>query len=102
MKDAKGISKVATIIEEYSYEPLVVVVSALGKTTNALENLLKLSLSGKMEELQQIADRMIVLRDGKSIGEVTLMSEITLDQIISRMVGWIHRSTKRLRNGCFQ
>ncbi len=53
MKDAKGISKVATIIEEYSCEPLVVVVSALGKTTNALENLLKLSLSGKMEELQQ-------------------------------------------------
>jgi len=30
---------------------------------------------------------MIVLRDGKTIGEVTLMSEITLDQIISRMVG---------------
>jgi ABC-type sugar transport system ATPase subunit len=40
-----------------------------------------------MEELQQIADRMIVLRDGKTIGEVTPMSEITLDQIISRMVG---------------
>jgi ABC-type sugar transport system ATPase subunit len=44
-------------------------------------------ISHKMEELQQIADRMIVLRDGKTIGEVTLMSEITLDQIISRMVG---------------
>ncbi|MBT8374658.1 MAG: sugar ABC transporter ATP-binding protein [Deltaproteobacteria bacterium] len=44
-------------------------------------------ISHKMEELQQIADRLIVLRDGKTIGEVTLMSEITLDQIISRMVG---------------
>ena len=44
-------------------------------------------ISHKMEELQQIADRMIVLRDGKTIGEVTPMSEITLDQIISRMVG---------------
>jgi ABC-type sugar transport system ATPase subunit len=40
-----------------------------------------------MEELQLIADRIIVLRDGKTIGEVTLMSEITLDQVISRMVG---------------
>ncbi len=44
-------------------------------------------ISHKMEELQQIADRMIVLRDGKTIGTVTPMSEITLDQIISRMVG---------------
>ena len=44
-------------------------------------------ISHKMEELQQIADRIVVLRDGKTIGEVTLMSEITLDQIISRMVG---------------
>jgi D-xylose transport system ATP-binding protein len=44
-------------------------------------------ISHKMEELQQIADRMIVLRDGKTIGEVTPMAEITLDQIISRMVG---------------
>lgn len=44
-------------------------------------------ISHKMEELQQIADRIVVLRDGKTIGEVTLMPEITLDQIISRMVG---------------
>jgi ABC-type sugar transport system ATPase subunit len=44
-------------------------------------------ISHKMEELQQIADRLVVLRDGKTIGEVTPMSEITLDQIISRMVG---------------
>lgn len=44
-------------------------------------------ISHKMEELQQIADRMVVLRDGKTIGEVTPMSEITLEQIISRMVG---------------
>jgi ABC-type sugar transport system ATPase subunit len=44
-------------------------------------------ISHKMEELQQIADRVIVLRDGRTIGEVTPMAEITLDQLISRMVG---------------
>jgi ABC-type sugar transport system ATPase subunit len=44
-------------------------------------------ISHKMEEIQQIADRLIVLRDGKTIGDVTPISEITLDQIISRMVG---------------
>jgi D-xylose transport system ATP-binding protein len=44
-------------------------------------------ISHKMDELQQIADRVIVLRDGRTIGEVTPMTEITLDQLISRMVG---------------
>jgi D-xylose transport system ATP-binding protein len=44
-------------------------------------------ISHKMEELQQIADRVVVLRDGKTIGPVTPIPEITLDQLISRMVG---------------
>ncbi len=42
MNDAKGIIKVVEIIKEYSCEPLLVVVSALGKTTNKIEGLLKL------------------------------------------------------------
>lgn len=44
-------------------------------------------ISHKMEELEQIAERVIVLRDGQTIGDVTLMAELTLDKIISRMVG---------------
>ena len=43
LKDAEGIEQMASIVEEYSCEPLVVVVSAIGKTTNALENLLMLA-----------------------------------------------------------
>ncbi len=44
-------------------------------------------ISHKMDEIEQIADRIVVLRDGKTIGEVTPLSEVTLDQIIRRMVG---------------
>ena len=44
-------------------------------------------ISHKMEEIEQIADRIAVLRDGQTIGEVTPIKEITLDQIIQRMVG---------------
>lgn len=44
-------------------------------------------ISHKMEEIEQIADRIAVLRDGETIGEVTPISDITLDQIIARMVG---------------
>jgi len=50
MQDAEGIRKVSNIIEEYSCEPLVIVVSALGKTTNALEKLLNMALKDKSSE----------------------------------------------------
>ena len=44
-------------------------------------------ISHKMDELEIIADRIIVLRDGKTIGDVTPMDQLNLDQIINRMVG---------------
>lgn len=44
-------------------------------------------ISHKMEEIEQVADRIVVLRDGQTIGDVTPLSNITLDQIITRMVG---------------
>jgi len=43
---APNIERVASLIQEFSCEPLVVVVSAIGKTTNALENLFQLSQDG--------------------------------------------------------
>ncbi len=51
MGNASGIERVRELIEEYSCEPLVVVVSALGKTTNALEQLVMLSQDGKDMEI---------------------------------------------------
>lgn len=38
VKDAEGIRNVAAILKQYVGQPLVVVVSAMGKTTNALED----------------------------------------------------------------
>jgi len=45
MKDAEGIEKVASIIKQYQHDQLVVVVSAIGKTTNALEKLVRFKLA---------------------------------------------------------
>lgn len=53
MKEASGIRKVVSLIEEYSCEPLVVVVSAIGKTTNALEELVRLTDQTKTDLLQE-------------------------------------------------
>ena len=44
-------------------------------------------ISHKMEEIKEIADRVVVLRDGQTIGDVTAIADVTLDQIIVRMVG---------------
>jgi D-xylose transport system ATP-binding protein len=44
-------------------------------------------ISHKMEEIEQVADRIAILRDGETIGGVTPIADITLDQIIARMVG---------------
>ena len=44
-------------------------------------------ITHKMEEIKEIADRVVVLRDGQTIGEVMPIDGITIDQIIARMVG---------------
>lgn len=40
VKDVSGVENVALILQSYTASPLVVVVSAMGKTTNALESIL--------------------------------------------------------------
>lgn len=52
MKDAAGIKKVVSLIEEFSCESLVVVVSAIGKTTNALEAMVVPESERDMANLQ--------------------------------------------------
>ena len=46
VKDAKGVKNVATILQSYTGQPLIIVISAMGKTTNALEKILSLHQSG--------------------------------------------------------
>jgi aspartate kinase len=53
VKDAAGIRNVASILQRFSSESLVIIVSAMGKTTNALEEVLNnhARQSGKAQEL---------------------------------------------------
>ncbi|MBI9055540.1 MAG: aspartate kinase [Bacteroidales bacterium] len=52
VKDSNGVKNLLKIVKSYS-ENLVIVVSALGKTTNALENILKLSFNNIPESKNQ-------------------------------------------------
>ncbi len=53
VKDADGIVNLAKVVKNYSADQILIVVSAMGKTTNALENLTKAYVNGS-EELQGI------------------------------------------------
>ncbi len=58
VKDAKGVKNIAKILAEDNFSGLVLVVSAMGKTTNVLESVLKLQCEKqewqtKLNELKQ-------------------------------------------------
>lgn len=55
VKDANSIKNIVRIVESYKNEPLLIVVSAMGKTTNKLENLLDAYYHG-VGSVQEIFD----------------------------------------------
>ncbi len=48
------IKNLASIVQQYRQEPLVVIISAMGKTTNALEKVVEAFYAGKQEEALQL------------------------------------------------
>jgi aspartate kinase len=56
VKDAEAIRNVARIIKKYERDPLLVVISAMGKTTNALEKILSEFINKDKAYEQSIAD----------------------------------------------
>ena len=60
MKEPDGIRKVAEIVRQYQADPLVVVVSAIGKTTNALEALIRHTLNGNQPEMEDTFQKIRV------------------------------------------
>jgi aspartate kinase len=57
VKDAKGITNLAYVVDQYKDNQLLIVVSAMGKTTNALETLTKAYVDGS-ENMLAIFDEI--------------------------------------------
>jgi len=53
VKDAQGVQRVASIVNHFSEDDILIVVSAMGKTTNALEVLVKSYLKGDSKLCQE-------------------------------------------------
>ncbi len=84
LKDVRGIRQMASIVHEFKCEPLVVVVSAVGKTTNALENLLSLARKNQTTALQQAyfalkGEHVRLIRSLELKDERTLLHQIEED-----------------------
>ena len=56
IKDADAVKNVASILERFKNQPLVIIVSAMGKTTNALEEVVAAHMqqSGKAAALMNV------------------------------------------------
>jgi len=103
VKDPKGVKNVATILHLFAAQPLVLVISAMGKTTNALEKILSLARTGnsfrtELDNLKQyhfqimselFADNHPVWNDVEDIFkriESKLAKNWTLDQSYDQIV----------------
>ncbi|MEY8849668.1 aspartate kinase [Psychroserpens sp. XS_ASV72] len=56
VKDANGVKNMAKVLQEVGYDQTLVVVSAMGKTTNALETVIKNYFENKSELQSSIQD----------------------------------------------
>ena len=64
VKDAQSVRNVASIIGQFSQRPMVVVVSAMGKMTNAFEEVVAAWSSGKLEDANANIDAIAAFHQG--------------------------------------
>lgn len=93
VKDAQGFKNVGAILEKYKNEQIVVVVSAMGKTTNALEEVVKSFYAADKNTahlLQSVKDQHFTL-----INELFEASQDVLDDINDTFVeiDWVLEET---------
>ena len=83
LKDAKQIRNVGQIIKSHAHENLLVVVSAMGKTTDALEQITTLSLANKniKKELDEIRHYHLLQTVELQMPEIQAELEKICDQI---------------------
>lgn len=91
--DAQGIRNVTSILERMKGRPVMVVVSAMGKTTNALETVVEAYYAGRRDEaldiFRKLFDRHVdVLREITADGSV--QAEAHLDEFRTEVEWLLH------------
>ncbi len=83
VKNAAAIKNVASILKSYKQDDLLVVVSAMGKTTNALERIVALAQQGKdiSHELEDL--KSYHLEASRNLGEYDTTVQERVDEVIN-------------------
>ncbi|MFZ4520190.1 MAG: aspartate kinase [Bacteroidales bacterium] len=94
VNSAAGVRNVAAIVKQFSTSPLLIVVSAMGKTTNALEGLLHDYMNNDslavVDSFQKIREsHFSILRDLFDDGEHPVYGEV--DSLFNQLRGYIRR-----------
>jgi aspartate kinase len=84
VKDADAVRNMTAIVERFSGDDLVIVVSAMGKTTNALEKVHRARFEGQAyaSDLKGISDYHLAIIDSL-FGEITLGREAFNRQMVA-------------------
>jgi len=56
VKDANGVKNLVSVLEQVGHEHTLIVVSAMGKTTNALENVIEAYINDKSKFEEKLID----------------------------------------------
>lgn len=80
VKDAEGVKNVARVLESQGFDACLLVVSAMGKTTNALEQVVDLYFKKDdyTENIVQIKRNHIQIAEGLFTGENEVFNQISL------------------------
>ncbi len=97
IKDARAISNVANIIRDKAEFPYIVVVSAMGKTTNSLEELLKASIEENPQFPEKLKDfkafHYQVAKDLFGVHQSSIMDE--LENLLFDLEFYLEKSTEQ-------
>lgn len=91
LKDAEGMQRLQEILQTLNDKPLVVVVSALGKTTNALEEILQSTKNHQTAEALRLLHH---LHDA----HLQLIKELLVDEVLNTTRWALNRYVEHLRS----
>jgi aspartate kinase len=87
VKSAAAVKNIVSILERYKDERIVVVVSAMGKTTNAMERIIDSYVSGEKEKLNTEVDQLTTFHQEIVEGLFEDKSNAVFDEVDSLLKG---------------
>ena len=81
VKDAAGVTNLAEIVKKYEGQQLLIVVSAMGKTTNALEKVAEAFYDGKKEEALKLFQQVKNNLPAKTFCQFSVRSSISIKRL---------------------